>query len=142
MPESIELIVRTPHAEVLRRSVLSLRVPTETGSVGLLPRAERAVIAIEPGLVIAREPARQLLVATAGGLLRVEPHVVTLLTAIAIVGQDPAGVKAAMDGLMSQPSAESELRRRIDTLERSLMSQSQRRDARGRDRLVRGDDAR
>jgi F0F1-type ATP synthase epsilon subunit len=142
MLDALELVVRTPHTEVLRSSVCSLRLPTETGSVGIFPRAERTVIAIEPGLVVARRPVGRLLVATAGGLLRVEAHSATLLSAIAVVGKDPDGVRAVLTDLMTEPSAETELRRRIDALERGLMTQSLRRDARGRGRPGRSDDAR
>jgi len=123
----LELVVRTPHAEVLRRSVTSLRVPTDTGSVGVLPGAERAVLAIEPGLAVAEDANGRILVGTAGGILRLEAARATLLSPLAIVGDDADTVRAEMGALSREPSADMELRRRIDMLERGLAARSQRR---------------
>lgn len=128
MPEAFTFVVRTPHGEVLRSRLVSLRVPTETGSVGILAGMERAAIAIEPGLVVGRTADADVFIATAGGILRVERARATLLAAVAVVGRDPASVVAAMTALTATSTAEAELRRRIDKLEQSLVAQSRRRD--------------
>jgi len=135
MPDpTLRFLVRTPHAEVLRREISSLRVPTETGWVGLLPGAERSVLVVEPGLVVVRSGSSTSLVGTAGGVLRVERHAVTLLASVAVAGDDARAVRQALDALAGEPSAEMELRRRIEALERGLLAESRSR-AGGRTRL-------
>jgi F0F1-type ATP synthase epsilon subunit len=135
MPEpTLRFLVRTPHTEVLQREVSSLRVPTETGWVGLLPGAERSVLVIEPGLVVVRSGSTTSLVGTAGGVLRVERDTVTLLASVAVAGEDAQAVREALDTLAGEPSAEVELRRRIEALERGLLAESRTR-ARGKTRL-------
>ncbi len=54
----LKLVVRTPREVVLERGVSSLRVPTETGQVGVRSGAEPRGLAVEPGLVlVGNEPA-------------------------------------------------------------------------------------
>ncbi len=132
MPDgAVRFVVRTPHAEVLRREVWSLRVPTETGWVGLLPGAEESVLVIEPGLVVARSGGMMSLVGTAGGVLRVEHDAVTLLASVAVAGNDARAVREALDALAGESSAEMELRRHIEALERGILAQSRARAGRG-----------
>ena len=50
----LKLMVRTPREVVVELRVSSIRVPTETGQVGVRPRAEPLVLAVEPGLVLVR----------------------------------------------------------------------------------------
>jgi F0F1-type ATP synthase epsilon subunit len=133
--DGLLFVVRTPHREELSATFDSLRFPTETGQVGVLARAEPNVLAVEPGLVLARRGERITLVATAGGLAHVQAHEVTLLSPFAIVGETGEEVRHALDALMGAPSAEMELRRRIDSLERGLMTESRRRTRRSQERL-------
>ena len=129
MPEpTLRFVARTPHAEVLRRDLGGLRVPTETGWVGILPHTEGSVLVVEPGLVLMRQGELTSFAGTAGGILRVEREGVTLLAPIVVSGESVAVVQAALDEVSTQASQEMELRRRIDHLERALMAQS--RDAR------------
>ncbi len=121
------LVVRTPRGEVLRRRVRALRVPTETGAVGILPRAERAALVVESGLVVARGDHAVVLIGTAGGILRIEGDEVVLLSPLAVAGEDAAQVRERIEALTSVTSAERELRRRIETLERGLIAESRRR---------------
>jgi F0F1-type ATP synthase epsilon subunit len=121
------LVVRTPREEVVRRRVRAVRVPTETGSVGILPRAERAALVVEPGLVVARGDATFTLVGTAGGLLRIDRDQVILLSPLAIVGDDAGSVRERVAELTRETSAEAELRRHIEMLERGLVAESRRR---------------
>lgn len=121
------LIVRTPRGEVLRRRVRALRVPTETGSVGVLPRAERTALVVESGLVVARGDHAVVLIGTAGGILRIEGDEAVLLSPLAVAGEDAAEVRERVEALTSVTSAETELRRRIETLERGLIAESRRR---------------
>jgi F0F1-type ATP synthase epsilon subunit len=118
------LVVRTPRAELVRRAVRMLRVPTESGSVGILPRAERAALVVEPGLVVARDDATITLVGTAGGLMRIDRDQAVLLTPLAVVGHDVTSIRTWVAELTRQTSSEAELRKRIESLERGLIAAS------------------
>jgi len=100
----LHVVVRTPHEVVGEFAVLSLRVPTDTGQVGIRPRAEAAVTAIEPGLVFARTPEGRRFISTAGGLLRAGASEAVLLTPLAVLGHDAAAVVAAVDRCWPAPT--------------------------------------
>ena len=76
--------MRTPREVVLELDVSSIRVPTETGQVGVRPRAEPFVLAVEPGLVLVRRDETYQFVGTAGGLLRCDGATASLLTPLAV----------------------------------------------------------
>jgi len=117
----LHVVVRTPREVVAELDVLSLRVPTDTGQVGVRPRAESTVIPVEPGLVLAHTTTGMRVLGTAGGLLRTQAHEAVLLTPVAVVGDDAATVMAAMDATLAAPDPERELRRAIERLERGLL---------------------
>jgi F0F1-type ATP synthase epsilon subunit len=117
----LHLVVRTPHSIVVEEDVLSLRVPTESGQVGIRPRGEPSVTPIEPGLAIARGEDHLLFLATAGGILRSEASVAVLLTPVAFVGSDPAEVLRASAAASAGPDPERELRQAIERLEAGML---------------------
>jgi len=117
----LRVVVRTPREVVADLAVLSLRVPTETGQVGVRPRAEATVAAIEPGLVVAHTVERLRFLGTAGGLLRTTAFEAELLTPVAVVGDEPAAVVAALDTALARPDPEHELRHAIERLETGLL---------------------
>jgi len=118
---SLELVVRTPHEVVFEAAVESLRVPTDSGQVGLRPGAEPTVLPLEPGLVLAESSASLRYLATAGGLLRCDGRRAIVLTPIAVVGGDAASVRRRLDEALAEPSAELALRRAIDRLEAGIL---------------------
>ena len=87
--ETLRLVVRTPQGGVFDERVTSLRVPTDTGQVGLRPRSEEAALVVEPGLALAASSDGLRFVATAGGLLRCDGVEAVLLTPLAVVGDLP-----------------------------------------------------
>jgi F0F1-type ATP synthase epsilon subunit len=115
------LRVRTPAETVLEARVRSVRVPTETGQVGLRPRIERLVLAVEPGLVLARTEERIRFVGTAGGLLRCDGAEASLLTPLAVAGEREEEVLASLDAALSRPGAEMQARAMLDRLQRSIL---------------------
>jgi F0F1-type ATP synthase epsilon subunit len=117
----LHVVVRTPREVVAELDVQSLRVPTDTGQVGIRPRAEATVTAIEPGLVLAHTAERVRFVGTAGGLLRADAFEAVLLTPVAVLGEDAAAVVAAVDAALAGPDPERELRRAIERLETGLL---------------------
>lgn len=130
---SLHLLVRTPDALVAELDVVSLRVPTESGQVGLRPRGEPTVLPIEPGLVLARIADALRFLGTAGGIVRSDGREALLLTPIAVVGEDGPAVLARLDAALAVPSPEREFRRAITNLESGIVHELRRRGQSGRD---------
>jgi F0F1-type ATP synthase epsilon subunit len=117
------LVVRTPRDVVLERGVWSVRVPTETGQVGLRPRVEALVLAVEAGLVLVRRGEKDEYVGTAGGLLRCDGTTASLLTPLAVAGDDVDAVIDALDDALAEPSVELEGRAALERLQASIVRQ-------------------
>lgn len=122
----LQLCVRTPRSVVLDAAVRSLRVPTDTGQVGLRPRSEPAALAVEPGLVLASGPNGLRFVATAGGLLRCDGRVAVLLTPLAAVAASARSVREALAAAQRGAAADIELRRVLQRLQTGLLEQLRR----------------
>ena len=126
---TLDFIVRTPHEVVLEMPVRSLRVLTQTGHVGVRPRMEPMVLAIEAGLVNVgptnEEPAYHQFVGTAGGLLINDGHSVTLLTPLAVAGNDEGEIANELDRAMHQPNSEMEARAALSKLEGHILNELQ-----------------
>ena len=120
MNRSLELIIRTPHEVVVKAPLLGARVPTPTGMVGLRPRGEPQLLAIEPGLVILRDGAPRF-AATAGGLLECDRERALLYTPFAVVGDDEGEVLAALDRASALPDGELALRRQLGEIEQRIV---------------------
>ena len=129
---SLHLVVRTPREVVADLTALSLRVPAETGQVGIRPRGEATVTPVEPGLVLIRTADRMRFVGTAGGLLRTAAREAVLLTPVAVLGDDAAAVLAAVDAALAGPDPERELRQAIERLEAGLLREAHGADGGGR----------
>lgn len=121
MPDLLTLIVRTPAEVVLECETSSVRIPTETGQVGLRRGAEPMVLAVEPGLVLVRAGNRFTFVGTAGGLLRSDGHAASVLTPLAVAGTDEGEVLAALDQALATPNAELEARAMLGRLQGSIL---------------------
>lgn len=87
-------------------------VPAEMGEIGILPMHAPLITRIRPGAVRIKRPnqAEEEFVFVAGGILEVQPHVVTVLADTAIRGHDLDEAKAreakkqAEDALVNQAS--------------------------------------
>jgi F0F1-type ATP synthase epsilon subunit len=117
----LQLIVRTPREIVVERRVSSIRLPTETGQVGVRPRVEPLVLAVEPGLVLVRRDGDYEFVGTAGGLLRCDGTTASLLTPLAVSGDDEDAVLDAIEEALARPSAEMEARATLGRLQTSIL---------------------
>jgi F0F1-type ATP synthase epsilon subunit len=120
-PETLRLVVRTPERGIFDEAVSSLRLPTDTGQVGLRPRAEATVLVVEPGLVLATAGGELRFLATAGGLLRCDGSSATLLTPVAVVGDSEESVAQALDQVLREAHAELELRAVLQRLETGIL---------------------
>lgn len=123
---ALHVVVRTPRDVVLEHDVASLRVPTRSGQVGLRPRSEPAVLAIEPGLIVLRLSGDYLYAGTAGGLLRCSGTEASLLTPLAVVGRALEQVQNELESALAEPSEEMEVRQTLTRLETNILQQLRR----------------
>jgi F0F1-type ATP synthase epsilon subunit len=132
MDESIDiqLVIRTPHEVILEKSTRSVRVLTETGHVGLRPRTEPSVIAVEPGIIYvhsATDPqADETFIGTAGGLMICDHNRATLLTPLAMVGDSETSIVEQLNELMQRPNSEMEARAALSKLEGHILTEIRR----------------
>jgi F0F1-type ATP synthase epsilon subunit len=121
--QALHVVIRTPREVVLEHNVASLRVPTQTGQVGLRPRCEPAVLAIEPGLILLRRNGDFRYAGTAGGLLRCTGEEANLLTPLAVIGDVLEQVQAELEQALSEPSEEMEVRSALTRLETNILQE-------------------
>jgi F0F1-type ATP synthase epsilon subunit len=113
----LHFVIRTPKEIVLQSDVSSVRVRTHTGQVGLRPKSESMILAIEAGLVVIRDNDRFQYAGTAGGLLRCDGILAMLLTPVAVTGRQPDEVVAELDRILAVPSEEAEIRKSLAQIE-------------------------
>jgi F0F1-type ATP synthase epsilon subunit len=118
---TLHVDVCTPRESVASLDVHSLRVPSDTGQVGLRPRSEPGVLAIEPGLILASALDGLVFIATAGGLLRCDGQRAVVITPVAVAGRDAHAVRERLEEAMTTPRAELELRLAIERLETGIL---------------------
>ncbi len=117
----LKLIVRTPREVILETEVSSVRLPTETGQVGIRRQVEPMVLAVEPGLVLIRQDKTTRFAGTAGGLLRCDGETANLLTPLAVVGESEEVVCRGLESALQQPTAELEARATFSRLQDSIL---------------------
>ncbi len=127
--QQLRVVIRTPRETVVDQNVSSMRVSTQTGQVGLRPRGEPNVLAIEAGLIVLRLNDGTQYVGTAGGLLHADGESASLLTPLAVVGDDVESVSRELDTLLSAPSEEMEVRQMLGRLENRILSELRQEDA-------------
>jgi len=120
---TLHVVIRTPRETVVDEELASLRVPTQSGQVGLRPRCEPSVLAVEAGLILLRFAGGVRYVGTAGGLLHTSGKSASLLTPLAVVGDDIDSVSRQLDELLSAPSEEMEVRRTLGRLETRILQE-------------------
>lgn len=122
MVEQLGFAIRTPHEQVLDAAVRSVRVPTESGLVGLRPRQEPLILLVEAGLIVVELDSGRRFAATAGGLLQADRERAVLYTPFAVLG-DQAEVLSALERTLATPDSELGARRRLGELERRIVSE-------------------
>jgi F0F1-type ATP synthase epsilon subunit len=121
--EVLHVTIRTPRSVVLDQDARSLRVPTRTGQVGLRPRGEPTVLAVEAGLIVIRLPGGTRYAGTAGGLLHADGRRASLLTPLAVVGESVDSVSRQLDDLLAAPGEEMEVRHTLGRLESRIVQE-------------------
>lgn len=112
----------TMHVDVVsaEQSIFSgvvefVAAPAEMGEVGIYPRHAPMITRIKPGSVRLKLPAHpeEELIFVSGGILEVQPHVVTILADTAARGKDLDEVKA----MEAKQRAEEAMRDRTSAME-------------------------
>jgi F0F1-type ATP synthase epsilon subunit len=122
MSELLHLVIRTPHEVVVDARVRAVRVPTETGQVGLRPREEPFAMVVEPGLCVVHGEGSRF-AATAGGLLEGDRETATLYTPFAVAGDRGEDLLAALDRALATPDSELAAHRRLGELEQHIVQE-------------------
>jgi F0F1-type ATP synthase epsilon subunit len=121
--QKLHVTIRTPSETVVDQDVAALRVPTQSGQLGLRPRGEPCVLAVEAGLIVLRLNGGTRYAGTAGGLLHTSRKSASLLTPLVVVGDDVESVSRQLDVLLSAPSEEMEVRRTLGRLETRILQE-------------------
>ena len=122
----LHLMVRTQHAVVFEADATSLRVPTASGQVGLRSRAEATLLAVETGLVLVHTADQVQYIGTAGGLVSWDGVTATLLTPLAVVGDDAPTILAALERALEEPNEEMRVRATLGQLESAIVHELRR----------------
>ena len=123
MIESLQLAIRTPYEVVFDERVRAARVPAESGQVGLRPREEPLLLAVEPGLILLWASEGLRFAATAGGLFEGGRERAVLYTPFAVVGEQEEEVLVALDRALATPDSEIAARRRLGELEEHIVEE-------------------
>jgi len=119
----LALVVRMPNGVALEEGVTSLRVPTDSGQVGLRARSEPAALVVEPGLALAASRRGRLFIATLGGLLQCDGKRAVLLTPLAVFGPDAGAVRADLERALGALRPDLELRAVLQRLETGILQE-------------------
>jgi F0F1-type ATP synthase epsilon subunit len=133
----LKLIVRTPQKVVVETFATSVRVLTETGHVGLRPKMEAVVLAVETGLVLVYQSDAILFVGTTGGLLMCDGQMLTLLTPLAVAATNEEAVVNDLQRELDHPQSELEVRKAISSIQSRIVNEL-REDRRRRDKRSEG----
>jgi F0F1-type ATP synthase epsilon subunit len=134
----LRLTVRTPRGIVIEEKLRSVRIPTDTGQVGLRPGQEPMTLVVEPGLIVLRSGDATQMVATAGGLFSLEEGRATLYTPFAEAGRSENELRQALERALAIPDGELGDRRRLAVLEQRIIQELRPSQAVRRAELVRG----
>ena len=86
---TIQVHIVSAEAEIFSGEVNAVFASTETGEVGILPQHTPLLARLKPGNVrIQREGQEESIFFVSGGILEVQPHVVTILADTALRGED------------------------------------------------------
>jgi len=108
MAVTIQVDIASAEKEIYSGTADIVFAPLVTGEVGILPRHAPLIARMKPGEVRVRSGAEDLSFYVSGGLLEVQPHVVTVLADTALRAKDLDEAAA----LKAKERAEESLRNR------------------------------
>jgi hypothetical protein len=80
---------------------------------------------------ITDEPTSEIFIGTAGGLMMCDHNTATLLTPLAVVGDNEATIVEQLDDLMQRPGSEMEARATFSKLEGHILTELRREQMQG-----------
>ncbi|MBV1774628.1 F0F1 ATP synthase subunit epsilon [Burkholderiaceae bacterium DAT-1] len=98
MGMTMHLDVVSAEEQIFSGTVEFLAAPGEEGEIGILPRHAPLLTRVKPGALrikVANSNQPEQLIFVSGGILEVQPHVVTVLADTAIRGEDLDEAKAS-----------------------------------------------
>jgi hypothetical protein len=84
---------------------------------------EAVILTVEPGLVLVHREHSSLFVGTAGGLLKCDGKVASLLTPLAVAAENQESVMRELQTQLSRPKAELEVRTTINNIQSSILTE-------------------
>jgi F-type H+-transporting ATPase subunit epsilon len=88
MAMTMHVDIVSAEKEIFSGTAEMLFAPLVTGEVGILPRHTQLIARMRPGEVRVRTASEELFFYVSGGLLEVQPHVVTVLADTAVRAKD------------------------------------------------------
>ncbi len=88
MPITMHVDIVSAEEEIYSGTVEALFAPTATGEVGIYPRHTQLIARLKPGEVRVRKGDTEQVFYVSGGVLEVQPNVVTVLADTAIRAKD------------------------------------------------------
>jgi len=88
MPMTIQVDIVSAEEAIFSGTANMVFAPAEMGEVGIAPRHTPMMTRLKPGAVRVQLDGKEELVVISGGLLEVQPHMVTVLADTAIRGDD------------------------------------------------------
>lgn len=115
MAMTIHVDIVSAEAALFSGTAEYVTVPAEMGEVGIYPRHTQMLTRIKPGSVRIKRPdiVEEEVIYVSGGMLEVQPNVVTILSDTAIRGQDLDEAKA----LEAKRHAEEAMRNRASEMD-------------------------
>ena len=88
MAMTMHVDIVSAEKEIFSGTAEMLFAPTVTGEIGVLPRHTQLIARMKPGEVRVRTAQEELFFYVSGGLIEVQPHVVTVLADTAVRAKD------------------------------------------------------
>ena len=113
MAMTMHVDIVSAEKEIFSGTAEMLFAPTVSGEIGVLPRHTQLIARMKPGEVRVRTAQEELFFYVSGGLIEVQPHVVTVLADTAVRAKDLDEAAA----LQSKQRAEEAMRDRASEMD-------------------------
>ncbi len=113
MAMTIHVDVVSAEGEIFSGTAEEVFIPAEMGEIGVLPRHTPLISRLKPGEVRVMMSGEETSIFVSGGMVEVQPHVVTVLADTGVRAQDLDEAKA----LEAKARAEEAMQNQEDTIE-------------------------
>ncbi len=113
MAMTMHVDVVSAEGEIFSGTAEEVFIPAEMGEIGVLPRHTPLISRLKPGEVRVKMSGEETSIFVSGGMVEIQPHVVTVLADTGIRAQDLDEAKA----LEAKARAEEAMKNQEDTIE-------------------------